>query len=148
MITPIITIAEADAFLAAYPDWLTLTDDQKTAHIYNGSLYIQTTWTCVDVDGDAIDWTDTANIPEEIKNACALYAYADSLGNLYGSVATADTRKTTKEMVKAGSVTIDEEFAAGGSSAVGVKGSFGLPDTLMGLYCKGSGTCGAALIRN
>jgi len=129
-ITPIITIAEADAYLAGYADWLALTDPEKEAHIYNASLYIQTGWTCVDVD-----WTDTVNIPEEIKHACALYALADSVGNLYGEPETADTRKTTREMIKAGSITVDETFAGAGSNEVGDLSSFGLPDSLMSIHC-------------
>lgn len=129
-ITPIITIAEADVFLAAYADWLALTDAEKTAHIYNASLYIQTNWTCVDVD-----WTVPADVPTEIKHACAIYTYADSIGNLYGDITIADTRRVSREMVKAGAVTLDTTYTSSGNEANGFKGSYGLADQLMGLYC-------------
>ncbi len=146
MITPIITAAEADVFLAAYPDWLALDSAVKDAHLYNASLYIQTQYTCLDVD-----WTDPLTIPEEVKNACALYALADSVGNLYGNVETPDTRRTTRELVKAGSVTVEEEFAAGGSNETGTTASFSKPDTLMSLHCTKNSSCagcGASVTRN
>ena len=143
MITPIITPAEADIILAAYPDWTVLTDEVKEAHIYNASLYIQTQYDCIKVDGEPIDWTDTATIPDEIKDACAYYAYADASGNLFGDVATPDTRKTTREMVKAGSVTVDESFASTGTVQGGVSSSLAKPDLLMSLYCtKSPGSLG------
>lgn len=144
-ITPIITIQEADAYLAAYPDWLALTNEEKDSHIYNASLYVQTNWTCVDVD-----WEDTANIPEEIKHATALYALADSQGNLYGDAAAADSRNTTREMIKAGAVTLDTYYTTTGKAQVGIESSFGLPDELMGLHCtatSGSGSGGVTLTR-
>ena len=152
MITPIITPLEADAFLAAYADWLALTDAVKESHIYNSSLYIQTQYDCLSVNGVVVDWTDTATVPEEVKNACALYALADSVGNLFGDVGTADTRKTTREMVKAGSVTVDEEFSLNGTTQSGVAASFAKPDMLMSIYCAKSsgsiGSCGSSVIRN
>ncbi len=150
MITPIITVVEADVFLAAYPDWLALDDPTKETHIYNASLYIQTGWSCA-VNGVDIDWTDTANIPEEIKQACAYYALADSTGNLYGDVQVTPTAtgRLTKKMVKAGSVTVDKEYAASGSASIaGAAGSFGLPDDLMSIYCTGTGAGSQALLRN
>ena len=150
-ITPIITALESDVFLALYSTWLDLSDAVKDAHIYNASLYIQTQYDCLKVDGEDIDWTDTSTIPDEIKNACALYAMADFAENLFGDVATADTRKTTSELVKAGAVTVEEEFASSGTNESGLSSSFVKPDLLMSFYCtKSSGSIGGSstLLRN
>ncbi len=148
MITSIITVAEADTYLAAFPDWLALDVSVKEAHISNASLYIQTKWSCA-VAGVAIDWTNTLNIPDEIKHACAWYALADSSGNLYGDVQTADpgTGKLTGKSVKAGSVTVTKSFSSGSVAISGSASSHGLPDDLMSIYCTKLSE-GATLLRN
>lgn len=137
-ITPIITPAEADAYLAAYPDWLALDEPTKEMHIYNASLYIQTNWECT-----GIDWEDDLSIPEEVDHACALYALADSVGNLYGDITDPDDRKTYREMIKAGAVTLDTYYSASGVVQTGTQTSFSLADELMGLHCTSESDLGS-----
>ena len=147
MITPIITIAEADVYLASYSDWLALSDEAKTEHIYNSSLAIQTGWVCLYTDGTPIDWTDTDNIPEEIKHASALYAYASSIGGLYGSVSDGIKEKLKRKMVKAGGVTVDKEFLNYSSTDSSDSSHLGLPNALLRLYCKQNNVGSETLIR-
>jgi len=77
----VITPSEADVFLADKADWLALTDSVKEGHIAKASVYLQTAWTCTD-----IDWDDDNTISSVVKEACSYYAYANFVGNLYPSL--------------------------------------------------------------
>lgn len=87
MVLPIITIEESDTYNTSSTDWLELSDTEKTLHIFYASLYIQTKWTCLE-----IDWEDLTTVPDDIKRACAYYADADRLKLLYSPM-TADYAK-------------------------------------------------------
>ena len=97
-ITPIISVSEADVFNALSPNWLALTPEQKTAHIFNSSLYILNSWSCVDEAGDAVDWSSP---PVDLKKACAYYAEADRIGVLFDPMIKEDIHgKKTMEKKK------------------------------------------------
>jgi len=74
----IVTPAEADVYLANKADWIELSDSVKSVYIARASVYIQTSWTCEDVD-----WSDNTTISDIIKESCSYYAYADFKGNLF-----------------------------------------------------------------
>lgn len=127
----VITPTEADVFLAQFSDWLALTNSQKLVHLAKASVYVQTQWTCVDVD-----WTDSLLIPADIKEATAYYAIADMGGNLFGdpSSTTMDRGKIKRERSKVGS--LEEEFEYSGSTpSISTKRLLGYPDVLMETLC-------------
>lgn len=142
----IITPAEADVFLAAYADWLALTPDSvKEAHIAKASVYVQTSWTCVD-----IDWSDDLTIPEDVKEAVAYYAYADMHSVLYGDVTTSrDVGDLQMKSVRAGDVTVAKAYfkGIGSVSKMGTNSPLGYPNSLMGTYCTANCASASALTR-
>lgn len=81
----LITVVESDTYNADSSDWLALTDAVKSGHIFNASLYMQTRWTCTD-----IEWDDTTTMTDNTKRACAYYAEADRLGLLFQAMAEPD----------------------------------------------------------
>ena len=126
----IITPVEADIILAQFADWVALSNALKTSHIAKASVYVQTQWTCVDVD-----WADSALIPADIKEAVAYYAAADMHGNLFGDFSSADDRgRIKRERSKVGS--LEEEFEYSGSVPLyATRRSLGYPDVLMESLC-------------
>ena len=142
-----ITIEEADTFLEQFSDWIDLDDDVKTVHIRKASVYAQTQWVCSDVvweDDPDTDDTETVDIPDEVKEAVAYYAYANFSGNLFGdpSVTEEPTRghlKSTRD--KVGSLSTEKSYYQSGAySSAGTKSTLGYPDSLMRVYCVNSST--------
>ena len=97
----LITVAEADAYNASSSVWLALTDSVKEAHIFNSSLYMQSYWTCTD-----IDWEDTTTMTDDTKRACAYYAEADRLGLLFDPLEALESQhgRLTEKTQKVGSL--------------------------------------------
>lgn len=141
--TAIITVAEADVYLALHADWLALTSPIKEAHIFNASLYIHANWSCADVD-----WADSLTIDDDIKRACAFYAYADSVGALFAPIEeTEEHRSIIMEKKKLGSMEKTKQWAFSGKMTSG--DPLENMDAMMALHCeKTSGHCGATLVRN
>jgi len=141
----IITPAESDAYLAVYADWLALDNTIKEQHIEKASVYVQTQWTCIDVD-----WDDTPTIPDNIKEATAYYAYADFKGTLYGDPGdTTEPGQLRSKLVTAGSVTVAKGYYKGSNNIYGSAAPFGYPDSLMELSCtSASGSGVTTLIRD
>jgi len=126
----IITPTEADVILVQFADWIALSNALKTSHIAKASVYVQTQWTCVDVD-----WAISADIADDIKEAVAYYAMADMANTLFGDVTSADDRgKIKRERSKVGS--LEEEFEySGATPTYSTRRSFGYPDVLMESLC-------------
>lgn len=140
MNTAIISIAEADAYLSAYTLWTALTDPEKTHHLTQACVYVQTQWVCEDVvyedDPDTTE-VEVVSIPDEVKEAVAYYAYANSQGTLYGDPAVLDVkrgnlrseRKTLDKMTKEVSY-----FRGGSLYPFGTTSALGYPDSLMSVH--------------
>ena len=127
-ITPLITIAEADAFNALSPDWLLLTDPAKDAHIFNASVYMQAEWVCADVE-----WDDPTTLDEDVKRCCGYFADADRIGVLTAPIAvTAKTGNVTEETRKLGTMLKTTKWAESGLASGNPLESI---NKLMGLYC-------------
>jgi len=127
----IITPAEADVILATETDWLALTDPVKEAHIAKASVYMQTRFTCSE-----IDWSDDTTFTTEIQEACAYFALASSNGNLYPDPkATPDEKgNVIEETDKVGSLQSTVKY----SETMNVTTSYDLlnyPNSLMGVDC-------------
>jgi hypothetical protein len=120
----IITPAEADVFLANYPDWLALETDAKVLHIDRASVHVQTAWVCVDTN-----WDEPA---EDQKEAVAHYAYADFLDVLYTPAGAPASGELKLKRVVAGDVEVEKEWFKG---TVSKPGGLQYPDTLMSVYC-------------
>ena len=94
----LITIIEADDYNAASDEWALLSDPEKSKHIFQASLYMQTRWNCVEVD-----WEDAATLSDDLKRACAYYAEADRAGLLFPSLSYEEPRgRLTEETGKVG----------------------------------------------
>ena len=141
MNTAVITVAESNTTLAQFSNWLVLPDSSKTFHITRASVYAQTYYTCTDIvwedDPDTVE-VEVVDIPNEVKEAVAYFAYADFNGNLYGDPATANEYKgklrSKKEQL--GDMLEETSWYRGGvSTPNGVAKSLGYPHTLMSLYC-------------
>lgn len=128
-VTSLITVSESDTYNALSPDWLALTPDaKKEAHIYNASVYMQTKWTCADVD-----WSDTSTLDDDLKRACAYYADADRIGVLSSPVAvTAKTGNVTEETRKLGTMLKTTKWAEGGTTSGDPLESI---NNIMSMYC-------------
>ena len=128
----VITIAEADVVLFAQADWLSLSDAVKIASIGRASVYVQTKWSCAD-----IDWEDDTTIFADVKEAIAYFAYADSKGVLYGNAGQLDSDILSSKSVKAASVTVTKVYAT--SRTLNTPSSsmrqLGYPTDLMSMYC-------------
>ena len=128
-ITPVILPADADTYLALVADWLSLSDAQKTDHIYNATVYMQANWTCTDVD-----WDDHTSTDDDIKRACAYYADADRLGVLFPSrEVTEKHRYMTSRKYKVEGLEEHYQWAESGPSASG--DPLEEIHTIMKLYC-------------
>lgn len=134
----VITPTEADVFLALEAAWLLLTDTVKEDHISKASIYMQTAWTCSD-----IDWSDDTTIPDDVKQACAYYALADSNGNLYPEATATPTDKGNilEETKKAGSLQKTVKYSDSHLNDSGDLLQF--PNSLMSPYCYGAGGSGS-----
>ena len=78
----------ADLYNADSAGWLALTTAAKDVHIFNASVYIQSNWTCVD-----IDWDDNTTWTDDLKRACAWYADADRAGVLFPDALSTETKR-------------------------------------------------------
>lgn len=124
----IITPLESDTYLAEYSDWLGLTDAVKESHIGRASVYVQTGWTCAD-----IDWDDDETIEEPVKMAVAFYAYASLHNNLFGDITEGGTTgRIRSEYEKVGSLSSGREYFMGMPLR---ETALGYPDSLMSPYC-------------
>ena len=129
----IITPVEADVFLAQYLSWTALTNDQKLYYIGRASVYVQLAWTCADVD-----WADDTTITDNMREAIAYYAFADSAGNLYGDVAVADEFKGSikHEKYKLDTLALENAwYARNAAKPSGSHSSLGYPNSLMEVAC-------------
>ncbi len=127
----VITPAEADSFLSIYTSWSNLSQAQKLDAIAKASVYAQTTWTCADVDWDAV-------VDTNIKEAIAYYAYAASAGALYGDVTVRDEShgKLRANEYKVGALATKKSWYRGGATQPqGRNKSLAYPDTLMKTAC-------------
>jgi len=134
----IITPAEADAILVTETDWLALTDPVKEGHIAKASVYMQTRFTCSE-----IDWSDDTTFTDEIKEACAYFALADSNGNLYTDPTDTPSGKGNiiEESDKVGSLASTVKYSDQGAHT-----SYDLlqyPNALMGVDCTSSSGAGS-----
>lgn len=135
----IITAAESQVILSNEAEWLALTDTVQEYHISRASVYIQTRWTC-----DEIDYDDDTTITDEVKEACAYYALADLNGTLLDSSVSDDTvGKVIEESKKVGSLTKTIKWADNNEQ----KHYLSYPDMLMEIGCSSanSGCCVAAV---
>lgn len=127
----VITPAEADSYLSDKDDWLDLVDSVKENRIARASVYLQTNWTC-----ENIDWSDSSTIPEIVKESCAYYAYADFRGNLFSELSSDGTplgriTELTKDLD--GLLTTTKYSDKTGSVS---PNPLSYPDALMGTECK------------
>jgi len=132
--TTVITVDEADDYLAQKAAWLELSDAVKTSHIVKGSVYAQTQWTCV----DDVVWEGTPDIPDELKEAVAYYAYADSQGVLYGDPSSpVDRHGGLREVTsRVGELSDSVAYFQGGTqSGSGNMSVTGYADALMRTNC-------------
>lgn len=139
----IISTQESDAILSVYPDWTSLESPEKLRYISMASVYVQTQWTCVDVD-----WSVSDDIPVDIKEAVAFYAMAAMAGTLFGDVTSNDGNKgkIKKERNKSGRE--EEEYEYFGSSPMyNTTKTFGYPDSLMETLCERKNSKPTSLIR-
>lgn len=148
MNTAIITPSEADTFLAQYSIWDDLPTLDKTFYIYRASVYVQTHWVCVDEVVWETSDDETINIPDEIKEAVAYFAYADSQSNLFGDVTTEDEKRGTLKALEleASDLRKRVEYYSG-SSYPGALFALGYPSSLMSVYCKKGGVNSTELVR-
>ncbi len=125
----IITPAESQVILAAESDWIALTDSVQEQHIEKGSVYVQTQWTCVDVD-----WDDDTTISQEIKDAVAYYSLADFRGTLYDSTAPSETDlgKISEESSAVGSLKKTIKYCCDEAPSTN---PLQYPDSLMRIEC-------------
>ena len=135
----IITVAEADLTLALEADWLALADSIKEAHISKASVYIQTVWTCSEVD-----WSDDTTITDEVKEACAYYALVDSNGNLYADPTDEVTGKglILEETDKVGSLASTVKYCCE-NGVVDKHDLLQYPNALMRVGCSASSGAGS-----
>ena len=141
MNTSVINTSEADSYLVLYEDWLDLDDEKKVEYIRRASIYIQTQWTCADVvwedDPDTVE-VESVDIPDEVKEAAAYYAYADFKSVLYGSPTDDEVfvGNLRSQKDKVGSLSAETTYFRGGSkSPSGTHKRLGYPDSLMNLHC-------------
>lgn len=127
----LITPEEADVFLAMYPDWIALDTPAKTDHIAKASVYLQTHWLCEDVD-----WSDESTLDEDVKESCAYYALADSVGTLYTSPdSTEETMGLVSEQTsKLGSLQTTVKYCCNNRGEKIYP--LGYADALMGTQCE------------
>lgn len=138
MIRNIITIEEADTYLALEADWLELDDPAKTNNISRASVYVQTKWVCNDIDYD-----DEDTIPEVVKEACAWYALANSRNLLYPDMQPSDRDGgfLTEKTIGAGALKKTIKFSEDGNPAQVLS----YPDDLMGTVCSVASSGGAVM---
>lgn len=137
-IVALVDIATADNYNVTRSDWLALTDPVKTQHIWNASLYIQSGWTCTD-----IDWDDDTTWTDDLKRACSYYAYADSLGVLFKGAYSDDTPrgKLIEETKRVeGAVLKSVKWAETGANVIG--DPLGMIDSIMLTMCTRTGAGG------
>ncbi len=137
----LITNEEADVFNALSEDWLALDEAQKTNYIFNASLYMQTRWTCIDVD-----WTDTTTLTDVLKRACAYYAEADRLQVLFAEMTPTDAKgRVIEETGKVGTLLETTKWADSGAIYSG--DPLEKVDALMYISCTRSGVGSSELVR-
>lgn len=96
MIQAYCTAAESQGYLADYPDWMALTDDQQDTQLSWGRVYMDSLYTCAYDETDATD---------EMKQANALAGYLNFQGTLFEEQA-----KVTATAVSAGSVSSNKTY--------------------------------------
>lgn len=142
-ITPLITKAEADVFNALSSAWLALTDDLKDFHIYNASVYMQTRWTCTDVE-----WDDTTTLDEDLKRACAYYAEADRLETLMAPVSDIEHKgRIVEETGKVDTLLETTKYSDSGTTVTGGNNLQSI-DAIMSIYCTALNANSVKLVRD
>jgi len=132
-VTPLITRDQADTYNDASTAWLALTNDEKDAHIYTATVYMQTMWTCTDVE-----WDDLTTLDDDLLRACAYYADADRQGYLYPTAEIIEGhRALTRKTQKLGSMEKTLEW----SDTAGLRTARPLSpiDSIMYVYCVRTG---------
>lgn len=135
----LITPAQADATLASESDWKDLATPEKTNHIAFASTYVQLNWYCT-----GIDWSDETTIPDEVKEAVAYYALANSRGTLFEDTnpqteRSGDVQEKTSQL---GGLKSTVKYFESSESEEGYPLQY--PDALMDFYCnKVSGGAGS-----
>lgn len=126
-VVPLITKTDADGYNGAA--WALLSDAEKDKHIYNASVYMQTSWTCLDVD-----WEDTSTLNADLEKACAMYAEADMLGLLFAPMAATEKhRAKVLERKKLGSLEKETRWSAIGGFTSG--NPLEAIDAIMKVHC-------------
>ena len=106
LVTPYVTLAEADVYLVDRTSWEDADDDVKNNALFWGRIYIDSIYNCPDLIDDPDNPTD------QIKFANALLAEDWIQGNLLNTSGT--TEPTVKmKRVKAGSVESETEYLGG-----------------------------------
>ncbi len=104
LVTPYVTLAEADVYLDGITAWESSEDEQKNAALFWGRVFIDSKYNCPDHDPD--DPTD------EIKYANALLAEDYINGTLLQSDGTGEPSISEKS-VKAGPVEVETKYIGG-----------------------------------
>ena len=98
-----ITVAEADVLLEFVSPWNTATDEDKTAALDMGRLYLDTKYICVDFDESAP--------PDSVKDANGYLGNCHLQGRLFNYSSSSTGRLITEETVKAGSVSSTTKYS-------------------------------------
>lgn len=137
----LLTLVEADDLNSDSTEWLALSDGEKAKHIFQASLYMQTRWSCVEVD-----WEDATTLSDDLKRACAYYADADRLGLLFPALVYEEPRgRLTEETGKVGSLLETKKWSTFGG--VVTKSPLTQIDALMLSECTRLSPGSAALVR-
>jgi len=133
-IVSLITVAEADTFNALSNDWLFLSSAEKSAYIFNASIFMQTGWSCI-VDGATVDWEDPTTLNEDLKRACAYYAEADRIGVLFDPMEKEDIHgKKVMEKRRVDTLEKTTQWSMFGAAVNG--NPLDSVDAIMKVYCE------------
>ena len=141
--TPYCTVVEANAYLKSNEAWSNLDNSEKNTHLLNGRYYIDSNYTCSEID--------EANIPDEFKYANALLAEFDLSVGIF-SVSATGNAPVVKEKAKAGEVESEITYAGSRSTSLRLNGIDQFPSvtSILNEYCsleKGSGIKSVSLLR-
>lgn len=102
-----ISVVDADSILVDSAEWVSLTTEKKELAISWGRIYIDTNYSCL------IDETAPS---DSVQYANALFADQYVNGSLFETQGgRANTKTTTSETTKAGSVEVSETYAVNSS---------------------------------
>ena len=126
--TPYCTVTEANAYLRTNDAWTSLSVTEKDAHLLNGRYYIDSNYTCSEIDETAI--------PDEFKYANALLAEADLATSIFTVDETGGSPVLGKR-VKAGSVESETIYAGSRSTSprLGAVDPYPKVTSILSAYC-------------